>query len=787
MARVNGLKRWLMTTNHKDVGILYLVTAFYFFIVAGTLALLFRIQLAVPENTFLDAARFNQAITNHGLLMVFWFLSPLGFAFANYFVPIQIGARDMAFPRLNALSYWLLLFSGLLVLAGFFVPGGTADFGWTVYAPLNTDEFTPNPGANLVGLGLLMLVASVTVGTVNFVVTIGQLRAKGYKWTQLPMFTIFIFVTVLLMLWSFPSLQAALVLLVADRVIDAAVFSAPEGGSILWDHIFWFFGHPEVYIVLLPGLGIVLDMISVFSGRPLYARKAILAALGVAAVLSFMVYAHHMFMTGVDIAYLTLHSITTEAISVPFGVITILAIATMIGGVVRFTTPMLFALGSIAVFIIGGITGVFNSSMVIDTANRGTYWVVGHFHYVMVGAALFGLFGALYYWFPKMTGRMYNEFLGKLHFVISFIGFNLLYFPMFFLIDMPRRIYTYPEWTGWGPLNLLATIGGFIFGLSHLIMFANLIYSMKKGPITGKNPWGAWTYEWLVDSPPSEFNFEGIPIVTGNRLSITSMNGAAHAYHEEGEHLSIWPFMISFGPFVLLLGIGFAIAGIQGSMLLIAVGAVLSLVAVLGWMREDYLEKFKLEEPPEFKESWPFTGIHRVRLGMWVFLFGDIIFFAGLLGSYFFVRINNPALPSGPEMHNLIVGALSTIVMILSALAIYVGAKGVELRDMRLALGGLSIGVVLSTSYLVLALIDWVGVFGLGLTLENPAVATSFIAVGSHAIHLLAGMAVALYFIYKFAAKGFTGHAKDSVEALALYWGFLALVSVAIYGVLYLF
>ncbi|MEB3779277.1 MAG: cbb3-type cytochrome c oxidase subunit I [Desulfurococcales archaeon] len=787
MGRNSSLKRWLMTTNHKDVGILYLVTSLYFFIVAGTLALLMRLQLAVPENNFLTAGRYNEAVTNHGLLMVFWFLSPLGFAFANYFVPIQIGAKDMAFPRLNALSYWLLLFGGLLVLAGFFMPGGTADFGWTVYAPLNTDEFTPNPGANLVAFGLLMLVASVIVGTVNFVTTIGLLRAKGYRYSNLPMFTIGILITVLLMLWAFPSLQAGLVLLAADRLLDARIFSAPEGGSILWDHLFWFFGHPEVYIVLIPALGAVLDIISVFSRRPLYAKKAMIASIVVAGILSYMVYAHHMFMTGVKTFYLELHSLTTEAISVPFGVITLLAIATMIGGLIRLSTPMLFALGSISVFIIGGITGVFNSSIVIDTANRGSYWVVGHFHYVMVGAALFGLFGAFYYWFPKMTGRMYNESLGRLHFILSFIGFNILYFPMFLLIDMPRRVFTYPEWTGWGPLNFIATIGGFIFGLSHLIMFINFLYSMKKGPLVDNNPWGSWTYEWLIESPPSEFNFDGIPIVSGNRLMISLANGASHNHLHTGDHYSIWPFAISAGPFLALLGLGMMVAGVGGGMPLLVIGLIVALIAVVGWAREDYREKFHDLEPLESKETWPFNGIGKYKLGMWVFLFGDAVFFAGLLGSNFFVRATNPLLPSGPEVKNIIVGALATIIMIASALSVYIAARATRLGNQRMVLQGLGLGLVLAISFTLITALDWMQTFRQGFTLENPAIATGFIAVFSHLLHLGAGLIPLLYFMIKIAAKGLRDGMQDSMDALSLYWNFLAVVSIGIYAVLYLF
>ncbi len=783
-----SIKRWLFTTNHKDVGILYLVTALYFFIVAGTLALLFRVQLSIPENNFMDAAKFNQAVTNHGLLMVFWFISPLGFAFANYFVPIQLGAKDMAFPRLNALSYWLLLFGGLLMLAGFFLPGGAADFGWTAYAPLNTDEFTPNYGANLTAFGLLFMVASVTVGTVNFLVTIFQNRAKNYKFFGLPIFTWGIFLTVLMMLWAFPSLQAALVMLGIDRLLGASIFSWPEGGSILWNHLFWFFGHPEVYIVLFPGLALALDIIMVFSRRPLLGRKVIIGALIAAAILSFGVYAHHMFMTGVDLTYLKLHMFNTELISVPFGIITILAILSLVGGAIRLSTPMLFALGSIAVFIIGGFSGVFNSNPLLDVGNRGTYWIVAHFHYVMVGAALFALFGGLYYWFPKMTGRMYSERLGKIHFIVSFIGFNILYFPMFFLIEMPRRIFTYPEWTGWGPLNFIATVGAFIFGLSHLIMFANLIYSAKFGPRTGKNPWGAWSYEWLIDSPPSEFNFDGIPIVQGNRLTVVSADGAGiKAAEHHGDHLSPWPLLISFGPFLLLLGLGMWYADVAFGLPIMVIGAIVSAYAVYGWFRDDFAERFQFEEPPETKERWPFVEIHRVKLGMYFFLLGDAVFFAGLLGGYVLMRLENPQLPGGLFLHNPVLGLIATLAMVWSAFFIYAAARGAKLGNQTLAVAGLALGILLGISYLAITGFDWLGTFKLGFGMDNPLVATSAVVAISHTLHLLAGLLVAAYLALKVWVRGFTGHTPETIDSLALYFGFLAIVSIATYGLTYLF
>src|SRR6266480_1359520 len=523
------LKRWLFTTNHKDIGILYLFTSLYFFVTAGLFALTFRFQLAVPSNNFLQPDEYNQLVTTHGLLMLLWVITPLGAAFANYFVPIQIGARDMAFPRLNALSYWVYLASGMLALSSYFAGGGTADWGWTTYAPLNTVEFSPAVGGSMMGLALMLLMASSIVSTVNFLVTIFRLRAPGMSLMKLPLFT--------------------------------------------------------------------GDLISTFSRRPLYAKKLIIPCLAIASILSFTVWAHHMFMTGISQSLLEAFNITTELISLPFAIIVLAYILTLSGGSIRFTTPMLFAVGSLGLFIIGGITGVFNSSVALDTAFRGTFWVVGHFHYTIVGGGLTGLVGGLYYWFPKITGRMYNERLGKIHFAFYIVGFNLLYFPMQLLYDMPRRIFTYDASTGWGPINLLITIGAFTFGGSQLIMFANLLWSSRRGPTADRDPWGAYSLEWGVPSPPPEFNFpEGVPVISANGVTyrpVAMANGGHKEVHKAGsyeaesheEHWSRWPIVVAAGA-------GIALWGVLMGLPALLFGTVVLAAAFTGWGRETLRGRF---------------------------------------------------------------------------------------------------------------------------------------------------------------------------------------------------
>ncbi len=509
-----SIRRWLFTTNHKDIGILYLVTALLFGLIGGVFALLIRTQLALVGlgRNLIDPSTYNQLVTMHGVIMVLFFLSPLAFGFANYIVPLQIGARDMAFPRLNALSYWLYLFGGL-VAASSFLLGGAADVGWTFYAPFSSTQFSPGVGVPLAVAGLLMLIASVMVSTINFLTTILHLRAPGMTLLRMPLFTWSILLTVLMMLFAFPSVAAAALELLADRILGTSYFSSEVGGSILWDHLFWFFAHPEVYIVLFPALGAVAEIIPVFTRRPIYGKNIIIVSLFAAAVLSHFVWVHHMFITGIHPGLRKFMTITTESISIPFGLIFLAFIASLWGGSIRFKTPMLFALGEISLFIIGGVSGVFNSSVALDYRLRGTYWIVAHFHYALVGGAVFGVLAAVYYWFPKMSGRMYNEALGKLHFWLTFVGFNVTFFPQFFLTDMPRRIYTYAAETGWAGFNLISTAGAIIVGLGQIFFVLNLVYSLLRGGNAEADPWGGSSFEWSVSSPPPSHNFDIPPIL----------------------------------------------------------------------------------------------------------------------------------------------------------------------------------------------------------------------------------------------------------------------------------
>jgi len=770
-----SVRRWLFTTNHKDVGVLYLITSLYLFVLGGTLALLLRVQLAQPGSNFLPSDQFSQAVTMHGLVMVLWVLSPLASAFANYVLPIQIGAKDLAFPRLNALSYWLYLVSGIMALLGFFTPGGAIATGWTVYAPLNTSRFSPALGTFLGAGGLLLFAASVTISTINFLVTIFQSRAKGLSLMRMPMFPWSMLFTLILMLLVFPSLGTALLMLTADRVLGTVYFSSAEGGAILWDHLFWFFGHPEVYIVLLPALGVIAEILPTFSRRPLFARKYIILALAVGTTLSLIVWVHHMFLTGVNPALRKFMTITTEIISIPFGVIILSFIITMYRGSIRFTTPMLFAVGAIFVFTMGGITGVYNSSVALDYGLRGTYWIVAHFHYVMVGGAITGLIAGLYYWWPKMTGRMYSEKLGKLHFLLYFIGFNVLYFPMHFMLDMPRRVNVYDP--ALGPLNFLATIGAFIFGPSFLVMFANLFRSLKSGSPAGPNPWDAPGIEWMLDSPPPKENFPGEPRFSPQgtvHFVASQANGASGepTVHLHESHFSPWPIALGTGAFIAILGVGF------GTWLLVG-GALLLAVSLVGWGRE----KFVALEPSG--ERWPFEGLGRVRLAVWIFLASEIVIFGTLIGAYLYVRHQSAQWPTGLFSTGL--GAVNTIVLLSSGLTLALALLDMKTGGRRGFRAGLIATFLLGSAFLIIKGIDWVELFQHHFTFTSGIAATAFyVTTGAHGGHVAVGLLALLYLIVRSFQGSYTAQNHESVELFALYWAFVDIVWMFLFPLFYL-
>ncbi|MDX8145947.1 cytochrome c oxidase subunit I [Lentzea sp. NBC_00516] len=513
------LLRMFRTTDHKQIGIMYLVTSFAFFMVGGAMAMLMRTELARPGMQFLSQEQFNQLFTMHGTVMLLLYATPIVFGFANFVLPLQIGSPDVAFPRLNAFSYWLYLFGGLIVMAGFITPGGAADFGWFAYTPLSNAIHSPGVGADLWISGLVVGGLGTILGAVNMITTVVCLRAPGMTMFRMPIFTWNILVTSVLVLLAFPILTAALLGLLADRHLGAHVFDPANGGVILWQHLFWFFGHPEVYIVALPFFGIVSEIFPVFSRKPIFGYNGLVyATLGIAA-LSVAVWAHHMYATGAVL--LPFFAFMTFLIAVPTGVKFFNWIGTMWKGQLTFETPMLFSIGFIVTFLFGGLSGILLAAPAIDFHVSDTYFVVAHFHYVLYGTIVFATFAGIYFWFPKITGRFMDEPLGKLHFWTTFLGFHATFLVQHWLGNegMPRRYADYLASDGFTTLNMISTIGAYILGASTLPFIWNVFRSYRFGEVVKvDDPWGYGnSLEWATSSPPPRHNFTELPRIRSER------------------------------------------------------------------------------------------------------------------------------------------------------------------------------------------------------------------------------------------------------------------------------
>jgi cytochrome c oxidase subunit 1 len=518
--RRGRITSWLTTTDHKRIGILYIATSLVFFGAGGILALLMRAQLATPNEHIVTQNSYDELFTIHGTTMIFLVIVPILAGFGNYLVPLQIGARDMAFPRLNALSYWLFLFGGITLYMSFLAKGGPASASWTMYPPLSEKDFSPGHGVDLWILSLHLLTIASLIGAINFVVTIVNMRTAGMSWMRMPLFIWSMITYAILLIMVLPVLSGGLTLLLIDRNFSGAHFFKPgQGGSaVLFQHIFWFFGHPEVYIMVLPAFGMISEIIPVFARKPIFGYKAVaFSTLGI-AFFSMLVWAHHMFTVGYGDGLNGFFMVSSVIIAIPTGVKILNWLATTWRGNLSFDTPMLFALGFIGLFVIGGLTGMYVAAFPVDWQLHNTYFVVAHFHYVLVGGSIFAIFGGLYYWWPKMFGRKLDERLGKLSFWLLFVGFNATFFPQHLLgmLGMPRRIYTYSEGGLWEWYNLVSTIGSGIMALGILVFVWNVVRS-RNAPRVGNDPWVADTLEWYATSPPPEHNFDSVPYVTSAR------------------------------------------------------------------------------------------------------------------------------------------------------------------------------------------------------------------------------------------------------------------------------
>jgi cytochrome c oxidase subunit I+III len=601
-----GLASWLQTVDHKRIGFRYLYTGLIFFILGGWEALLLRVQLTSAELDVVNPELFNQMFSMHGTTMMFLFAVPVLSGFGNYFVPLMIGTRDMAFPRLNAFGYWVFFAAGIFLYSSFLV-GAAPDNGWFNYVPLGSDQFTPGLNIDFYLLGLILLGFSTTAGAINFIVTILKMRAPGMSINRMPIFVWGELAMALAIVFAQPTLTAALLMLELDRKFGFNFFDVADGGdTLLWQHLFWIFGHPWVYIIVLPAFGIASTIIPTFSRRPIVGYTYIVIAEMAVALIGFGVWVHHMFATGIPQIALSFIALASFMITIPTATQVFGWIATLIAGRPELKTPMLFSVGFIAMLVLGGLSGVMFAAIPFDQQTTDSYFVVAHLHYVLFGGAVFPIFGGLYYWLPKMTGKMLSEGLGKLSFWLMFAGFNLAFFPMHIsgLLGQPRRTYTYASGLGWDVWNLLATIGAFMLAVGILVTLINWLQSARHGAPAGNDPWKSETLEWSTTSPPPEYNFEtvptvrslhpmwdqpelsvgpqrvedgGYPLAGGHVTMSTSMLDGTPQALVHMPHQSPWPLILTVAMLTFLYGI------LIDAYVVAAIGAVGSAAGLIGW------------------------------------------------------------------------------------------------------------------------------------------------------------------------------------------------------------
>ncbi len=790
VARREGIGAWLTTTDHKRIGLLYIGTALVFFLIAVIFAMLMRTQLIRPNMGLLSPETYNQIFSMHGTTMVFLFGMPILIGLANYLVPLQIGARDMAFPRANALSYWLLLFGGLVLYSSFLF-GGALDTGWFSYAPLTLKAYSPHDGVTFWIVALVLLGGSSILGSINFIITCLRFRAEGMTFWQMPIFSIATYINSYLILFAIPSLSAALALLYFDRQFGTSFFDPTGGGDpIIWQHLFWFFGHPEVYILILPAFGIMSEVVPVFSRKPLFGRSSMIVMLGVIGLLGFMVWAHHMFATGLPTFFNTIMAGTSMLIAIPTGVKIFNWLATMWGGALRFKTSLLYACGLIALFTVGGITGVTLAVVPWDWQVTDTYYVVAHFHNVLLAGTVFAAFAGIYYWFPKMTGRFLDDRIGRAQFWLTAIGFSLTFFPLYALgiLGMPRRVYTYAPDLGWNGLNMVSSIGGYILALGLLLLFYNIIKSLRSGEPAGDNPWRAWTLEWATTSPPPHGNFSRLPAIHSERplwdVEHPAEGEGPVAFRDlplEPEQRTITPFWVAFG--ILILGVG-----LLGVPLVFIVGVALILITLAVWMNGRWTE-LEPTETPDVAHRFSFIGA-----GTLAFIGSESVFFASLIAAVIHLRIHNSVFGGGSGVE-ITLPLINTVILFTSGVTAHYSQTAYRARRRGRFFFLLVLTVVLGAVFLGGQAWEYTHA-GFGFT--DSIVASSFyVLTGFHGFHVACGIAALLYLLFR-ARRELrlqpgerrppepTPGTSGLVDAGTYYWHFVDAVWVFVFIVVYL-
>jgi len=782
-----GVWSWITTVDHKRIGILYGVSAVVFLLIGGIEAVLIRLQLAVPNNALVSASTYNALFTMHGTTMIFLAVMPLNSALFNYMVPLMIGARDVAFPRLNALSYWIFLAGGLFLNSSFLV-GAPPDGGWFGYTSLTLRQFSPGLNIDFWMLSLQILGASSVLASVNFIVTILDMRAPGMTLMRMPLFVWMTLVVQFLIVLAFPAVTVGLIFLMFDRFFGTHFYDVAAGGDlILWQHLFWIFGHPEVYILILPAFGIVSEVLPTFARKPLFGAPVMIYSGVLIGFFGFGVWAHHMFAAGMGPVADAAFSISTMLIAIPTGVKIFNWLATLWGGSIRFTTAFHFAAGLIAMFTIGGLSGIMHSSPPVDLQQTDSYFVVAHLHYVLIGGTLSGLLAGTFYWWPKMTGRLLDERLGRLAFWTFALGFNLAFFPQHYLgaLGMPRRIYTYGADTGWGLWNFVSTVGALGIALSILLVLVNAVRSLRAAPNAPGDPWDGRTLEWRTTSPPPPHDFDTIPPVYGRDTFWREKRGDRYGrkptpipppVEPHGIHLpapSHWPVVVAVGVLI-------AAVGALSHVLLVIVGGVIVLAGAVAFALEHHRN-------PAHEHQVGELPVDRRKSAMWVFLGSECMFFGTIIGTYLAYRGRSVVGPYPHEILNIPVTTLSTFDLLMSSLLMVLALAAVQRGDHRQARLWLLGTVVFGLVFLGFQAFEFTTFVHEGLTLkQNVFGSTFFVLTGFHGGHVTLGV-FWLFILWVLEMRGRLAP-KDAikVEIAGLYWHFVDIVWIVIFTVVYL-
>jgi cytochrome c oxidase subunit I+III len=834
-ASPKGLVGRLSATNHQIIGLRFVLTAFGFFLLAGIEAMLMRAQLAGPQMALVTPEQYSELFTMHGTTMMFFFAVPMWEGIALYLVPLMIGARETAFPRMNAFAYWVYLLAGL-VLYGAFLSGAGPDSGWFSYPTLSLREYSPSLGVDVWALAITFLEFSALAVAVSLIVTIFKHRAPGMAIHRMPIFVWAMLVVSVIVVFAMPALVLATMLLALDRGAGTHFFNPANGGDpVLWQHLFWWFGHPEVYIIFLPGMGVIASMLPSFTRRELVGYPFVVLALVATGFISFAVWAHHMFASGLPTVSLGYFSAATIAVGIPTGVQIFAWLATVwTSHRLVFRTPFLFSIGFVVIFVFGGISGVMLGSVPLNWQVHDTHFVVAHFHYVLLGGMVFPMLAALHFWFPKVTGRMLDERLGKLSFWLIFAGVNVTFFPLHVagLLGMPRRIYTYPAGIGLDAPNLIASIGAAILALGVLAFMANVARSRRHGAPAGNDPWRADTLEWATTSPPPSYNFAVIPSVAGRAPLWTHAEhapvvpGHAEPAHDDERIVvelradrretqittfdtaeiearnivagpSIWPFLAAISAAIGILGIAY-------SVWLLPVGAALGFITIAAWhWPEPRGGPVPVHSDPPTTDPDPQRPVRVVRAddlpvahtdaqaplfwGMILFITIEAVFFGALLASYFFLRDREPEWPPGKTpLPDLRLPITYTIVLIASSIAMHTGDKAVQKDNQRLFLRAQTAALLLAVLFLVLKGIDY-AVFVKDKWYTDAYGSLTWTMSGFHAVHVLSVVLKGVVVLALGHRAHFNPEQRLGVQINGIYWHFVVVIWLPLFFTIYLY